>query len=254
MANFEKTTMGCFGITAVYIVPALALLLIGITLFGMPVNVLIGCLVWIVVCLAVSIIYPNAAGLVLTEFAAAVFFAAWSQSIGSTFLLKDVKDSSDIFFAYALPFIAAVILWHIGTWIRSGFNENEKYGKKLKRLNEILEVKENEPQEPTAPMQAVEKPAVEVIEAEPAPEPVQGTAQTPDADEEMRSAEEARRKAEEAQKQAEEARQRVEEAQKRAERAAQKMEDAMKRAKLAQEQLKKAQAEAEKLKNQNKKT
>ena len=98
-----------------------------------------------------------------------------------------------------------------------------------------------------APMQAVEKPAVEVIEAEPAPEPIQNTVQNPDADDDVRLAEEA-------QKEAEEARQRVEEAQKRAERAAQKMEDAMKRAKLAQEQLKKAQAEAEKLKNQNKKT
>ena len=81
--------------------------------------------------------------------------------------------------------------------------------------------------------------AVEVIEAEPAPEPVQDTVQNPDADEERHLAEEAR--------------QRVEEAQRRAERAAQKIEDAMKRAKLAQEQLKKAQAEAEKLKNQNKK-
>ena len=70
--------------------------------------------------------------------------------------------------------------------------------------------------------------------------------QNPDADDDVRLAEEA-------QKEAEEARQRVEGAQKRAERAAQKMEDAIKRAKLAQEQLKKAQAEAEKLKNQNKK-
>lgn len=70
--------------------------------------------------------------------------------------------------------------------------------------------------------------AVEVIEAEPAPGPVQNTVQNPDADEERHLAEEARRKAEEAQKEAE-ARQRVEEAQKRAERAAQKMEDAMTR-------------------------
>ncbi len=42
--------------------------------------------------------------------------------------------------------------------------------------------------------------AVEVIEAEPAPEPVQNTVQNPDADEERHLAEEARRKAEEAQK------------------------------------------------------
>ena len=66
----------------------------------------------------------------------------------------------------------------------------------------------------------------------PAPEPIQDTVQNPDADDDVRLADEA-------QKEAEEARQRVEEAQKRAERAAQKMEDAMKRAKLAQEQLKK---------------
>lgn len=241
MANFEKTTLGCFGITAVYIVPALALLLVGMTLFGMPVNVLIGCLVWIVVCLAVSTIYPNSAGLVLSEFVTTVFFAAWSQSIVNTSLFKDAKKSSDVFFAYALPFIAAVALWHIGSWIRDRLNENKKIKEKFDRM-EKADAQDN-------PVQAVE-----VIEAEPAPEPVQDTVQNPDADEERHLVEEARRKAEEAQKEAEEARQRVAEAQKRAERAAQKMEDAMKRAKLAQEQLKKAQAEAEKLKNQNKKT
>lgn len=227
MANFEKTTLGCFGITAVYIVPALAFLLVGMTLFGMPVNVLIGCLVWIVVCLAVSTIYPNSAGLVLSEFVTTVFFAAWSQSIVNTSLFKDAKKSSDVFFAYALPFIAAVTLWHIGSWIRDRLNENKKIKEKFDRM-EKADAQDN-------PVRAVE-----VIEAEPAPEPVQDTVQNPDADEERHLAEEAR--------------QRVEEAQKRAERAAQKMEDAMKRAKLAQEQLKKAQAEAEKLKNQNKKT
>lgn len=247
MANFEKTTLGCFGITAVYIVPALALLLVGMTLFGMPVNVLIGCLVWIVVCLAVSTIYPNSAGLVLSEFVTTVFFAAWSQSIVNTSLFKDAKKSSDVFFAYALPFIAAVALWHIGSWIRDRLNENKKIKEKFDRMEKAREAEKADAQD--NPVQAVE-----VIEAEPAPEPVQDTVQNPDADEERHLAEEARRKAEEAQKEAEEARQRVEEAQKRAARAAQKMEDAMKRAKLAQEQLKKAQAEAEKLKNQNKKT
>lgn len=233
MANFEKTTLGCFGITAVYIVPALALLLVGMTLFGMPVNVLIGCLVWIVVCLAVSTIYPNSAGLVLSEFVTTVFFAAWSQSIVNTSLFKDAKKSSDVFFAYALPFIAAVALWHIGSWIRDRLNENKKIKEKFDRMEKAREAEKADTQD--NPVQAVE-----VIEAEPAPEPVQDTVQNPDADEERHLAEEAR--------------QRVEEAQKRAERAAQKMEDAMKRAKLAQEQLKKAQAEAEKLKNQNKKT
>ena len=240
MANFEKTTLGCFGITAVYIVPALALLLVGMTLFGMPVNVLIGCLVWIVVCLAVSTIYPNSAGLVLSEFVTTVFFAAWSQSIVNTSLFKDAKKSSDVFFAYALPFIAAVALWHIGSWIRDRLNENKKIKEKFDRMEKAREAEKADAQD--NPVQAVE-----VIEAEPAPEPVQDTVQNPDADDDVRLAEEA-------QKEAEEARQRVEEAQKRAERAAQKMEDAMKRAKLAQEQLKKAQAEAEKLKNQNKKT
>ena len=240
MANFEKTTLGCFGITAVYIVPALALLLVGMTLFGMPVNVLIGCLVWIVVCLAVSTIYPNSAGLVLSEFVTTVFFAAWSQSIVNTSLFKDAKKSSDVFFAYALPFIAAVALWHIGSWIRDRLNENKKIKEKFDRMEKAREAEKADAQD--NPVQAVE-----VIEAEPAPEPVQDTVQNPDADDDVRLAEEA-------QKEAEEARQRVEEAQKRAEHAAQKMEDAMKRAKLAQEQLKKAQAEAEKLKNQNKKT
>lgn len=240
MANFEKTTLGCFGITAVYIVPALALLLVGMTLFGMPVNVLIGCLVWIVVCLAVSTIYPNSAGLVLSEFVTTVFFAAWSQSIVNTSLFKDAKKSSDVFFAYALPFIAAVALWHIGSWIRDRLNENKKIKEKFDRMEKAREAEKADAQD--NPVQAVE-----VIEAEPAPEPVQDTVQNPDADDDVRLAEEA-------QKEAEEARQRVEEAQKRAERAAQKMEDAMKRAKLAQEQLKKAQAEAEKLKNHNKKT
>lgn len=233
MANFEKTTLGCFGITAVYIVPALALLLVGMTLFGMPVNVLIGCLVWIVVCLAVSTIYPNSAGLVLSEFVTTVFFAAWSQSIVNTSLFKDAKKSSDVFFAYALPFIAAVALWHIGSWIRDRLNENKKIKEKFDRMEKAREAEKADAQD--NPVQAVE-----VIEAEPAPKPVQDTVQNPDADEERHLAEEAR--------------QRVEEAQRRAERAAQKMEDAMKRAKLAQEQLKKAQAEAEKLKNQNKKT
>lgn len=240
MANFEKTTLGCFGITAVYIVPALALLLVGMTLFGMPVNVLIGCLVWIVVCLAVSTIYPNSAGLVLSEFVTTVFFAAWSQSIVNTSLFKDAKKSSDVFFAYALPFIAAVALWHIGSWIRDRLNENKKIKEKFDRMEKAREAEKADAQD--NPVQAVE-----VIEAEPAPEPVQDTVQNPDADDDVRLTEEA-------QKEAEEARQRVEEAQKRAERAAQKTEDAMKRAKLAQEQLKKAQAEAEKLKNQNKKT
>lgn len=218
MANFEKTTLGCFGITAVYIVPALALLLVGMTLFGMPVNVLIGCLVWIVVCLAVSTIYPNSAGLVLSEFVTTVFFAAWSQSIVNTSLFKDAKKSSDVFFAYALPFIAAVALWHIGSWIRDRLNENKKIKEKFDRMEKAREAEKADAQD--NPVQAVE-----VIEAEPAPESVQDTVQNPDADDDVRLAEEA-------QKEAEEARQRVEEAQKRAERAAQKMEDAMKRASL----------------------
>ena len=166
------------------------------------------------------------------------------------------KDVNPI--AYVVPFMAAVTLWYIGYIIRCKIDENREaknsadYYRKKAEEDPHSECAQQETEEADAQADPVQ--TAEVIEADPAPKPVQGTAQTPDADEEMRSAEEARRKAEEAQKEAEEARQRVEEAQKRAERAAQKMEDAMKRAKLAQEQLKKAQAEAEKFKNQNKKT
>ena len=152
------------------------------------------------------------------------------------------KDVNPI--AYIVPFMAAVTLWYIGYIIRCKIDENREaknsadYYRKKAEEDPHSKCAHQEAEE--ADTQADPVQAVEVIEAEPAPE--------------RHLAEEARRKAEEAQKEAEEARQRVEEAQKRAERAAQKMEDAMKRAKLAQEQLKKAQAEAEKLKNQNKKT
>ena len=236
-----------------------ALLLTIAGAFEMPSHMLIWTAVWIVASLAISMAVPGGGGFALSEVFTLFYCSQWWSFVADVTIMRQNRYSKDVNpIAYIVPFMAAVTLWYIGYIIRCKIDENREaknsadYYRKKAEEDPHSKCAHQEAEE--ADTQADPVQAVEVIEAEPAPEPVQNTVQNPDADEERHLAEEARRKAEEAQKEAEEARQRVEEAQKRAERAAQKMEDAMKRAKLAQEQLKKAQAEAEKLKNQNKKT
>lgn len=201
--------------------------------------------VWIVASLAISMAVPGGGGFALSEVFTLFYCSQWWSFVADVTIMRQNRYSKDVNpIAYIVPFMAAVTLWYIGYIIRCKIDENREaknsadYYRKKAEEDPHSKCAHQEAEE--ADTQADPVQAVEVIEAEPAPEPVQDTVQNPDADEERHLAEEAR--------------QRVEEAQRRAERAAQKMEDAMKRAKLAQEQLKKAQAEAEKLKNQNKKT
>lgn len=275
MTEQQKKVGGCYAIF-VFLGTISGLLLVIAAVFQMPSYMFFWTAIWIAACICIALVYPgddNIGGFVLCEFCTLIYFVPWLDLIKSIDLFKEKYKDTINPVGYFAPFLAAFILWYIGVHIRAEIwlsknrkEEKAEYQEQLDSIKAKMDEKAQKQAEEiraktaervkaqAAPMQAVEKPAVKVIEAEPAPEPVQDTVQNPDADEERHLAEEARRKAEEAQKEAEEARQRVEEAQKRAERAAQKMEDAMKRAKLAQEQLKKAQAEAEKLKNQNKKT
>lgn len=275
MTEQQKKVGGCYAIF-VFLGTISGLLLVIAAVFQMPSYMFFWTAIWIAACICIALVYPgddNIGGFVLCEFCTLIYFVPWLDLIKSIDLFKEKYKDTINPVGYFAPFLAAFILWYIGVHIRAEIwlsknrkEEKAEYQEQLDSIKAEMDEKAQKQAEEirakaaervkaqAAPMQAVEKPAVEVIEAEPAPEPVQDTVQNPDADEDVHLAEEARRKAEEAQKEAEEARQRVEEAQKRAERAAQKMEDAMKRAKLAQEQLKKAQAEAEKFKNQNKKT
>lgn len=275
MTEQQKKVGGCYAIF-VFLGTISGLLLVIAAVFQMPSYMFFWTAIWIAACICIALVYPgddNIGGFVLCEFCTLIYFVPWLDLIKSIDLFKEKYKDTINPVGYFAPFLAAFILWYIGVHIRAEIwlsknrkEEKAEYQEQLDSIKAKMDEKAQKQAEEiraktaervkvqAAPMQAVEKPAVEVIEAEPAPEPVQDIVQNPDADEERHLAEEARRKAEEAQKEAEEARQHVEEAQKRAERAAQKMEDAMKRAKLAQEQLKKAQAEAEKLKNQNKKT
>lgn len=275
MTEQQKKVGGCYAIF-VFLGTISGLLLVIAAVFQMPSYMFFWTAIWIAACICIALVYPgddNIGGFVLCEFCTLIYFVPWLDLIKSIDLFKEKYKDTINPVGYFAPFLAAFILWYIGVHIRAEIwlsknrkEEKAEYQEQLDSIKAKMDEKAQKQAEEiraktaervkaqAAPMQAVEKPAVEVIEAEPEPEPVQDTVQNPDANEERYLAEEARRKAEEAQKEAEEARQRVEEAQRRAERAAQKMEDAMKRAKLAQEQLKKAQAEAEKLKNQNKKT
>lgn len=275
MTEQQKKVGGCYAIF-VFLGTISGLLLVIAAVFQMPSYMFFWTAIWIAACICIALVYPgddNIGGFVLCEFCTLIYFVPWLDLIKSIDLFKEKYEDTINPVGYFAPFLAAFILWYIGVHIRAEIwlsknrkGEKAEYQEQLDSIKAKMDEKAQKQAEEiraktaervktqAAPMQAVEKPAVEVIEAEPAPEPIQNTVQNPDADEERHLAEEARRKAEEAQKEAEEARQRVEGAQKRAERAAQKMEDAIKRAKLAQEQLKKAQAEAEKLKNQNKKT
>lgn len=239
---------GCYVIFLVLgAISALLLTIAGA--FEMPSHMLIWTAVWIVASLAISMAVPGGGGFALSEVFTLFYCSQWWSFVADVTIMRQNRYSKDVNpIAYVVPFMAAVTLWYIGYIIRCKIDENREaknsadYYRKKAEEDPHSKCAQQEAEE--ADTQADPVLAVEVIETEPAPEPVQNTVQNPDADEERHLAEEARRKAEEAQK----------EAQKRAERAAQKMEDAMKRAKLAQEQLKKAQAEAEKLKNQNKKT
>lgn len=275
MTEQQKKVGGCYAIF-VFLGTISGLLLVIAAVFQMPSYMFFWTAIWIAACICIALVYPgddNIGGFVLCEFCTLIYFVPWLDLIKSIDLFKEKYKDTINPVGYFAPFLAAFILWYIGVHIRAEIwlsknrkEEKAEYQEQLDSIKAEMDEKAQKQAEEiraktaervkaqATPIQAVEKPAVEVIEAEPAPEPVQDTVQNPDADEDVRLAEEARRKAEEAQKEAEEARQRVEEAQRRAERAAQKMEDAMKRAKLAQEQLKKAQAEAEKFKNQNKKT
>lgn len=235
---------GCYVIFLVLgAISALLLTIAGA--FEMPSHMLIWTAVWIVASLAISMAVPGGGGFALSEVFTLFYCSQWWSSVADVTIMRQNRYSKDVNpIAYIVPFMAAVTLWYIGYIIRCKIDENREaknsadYYRKKAEEDPHSKCAHQETEE--ADTQADPVQAVEVIEAEPAPEPVQDTVQNPDADEERHLAEEAR--------------QRVEEAQKRAERAAQKMEDAMKRAKLAQEQLKKAQAEAEKLKNQNKRT
>lgn len=222
---------GCYVIFLVLgAISALLLTIAGA--FEMPSHMLTWTAVWIVASLAISMAVPGGGGFALSEVFTLFYCSQWWSFVADVTIMRQNRYSKDVNpIAYIVPFMAAVTLWYIGYIIRCKIDENRE----AKNSADYYRKKAEEADTQADPVQAVE-----VIEAEPAPEPVQDTVQNPDADEERHLAEEAR--------------QRVEEAQKRAERAAQKMEDAMKRAKLAQEQLKKAQAEAKKLKNQNKKT
>lgn len=261
MTEQQKKVGGCYAIF-VFLGTISGLLLVIAAVFQMPSYMFFWTAIWIAACICIALVYPgddNIGGFVLCEFCTLIYFVPWLDLIKSIDLFKEKYKDTINPVGYFAPFLAAFILWYIGVHIRAEIwlsknrkEEKAEYQEQLDSIKAKMDEKAQKQAEEiraktaervkvqAAPMQAVEKPAVEVIEAEPAPEPVQDTVQNPDADEERHLAEEAR--------------QRVEEAQKRAERAAQKIEDAMKRAKLAQEQLKKAQAEAEKLKNQNKKT
>lgn len=235
---------GCYVIFLVLgAISALLLTIAGA--FEMPSHMLTWTAVWIVASLAISMAVPGGGGFALSEVFTLFYCSQWWSFVADVTIMRQNRYSKDVNpIAYIVPFMAAVTLWYIGYIIRCKIDENREaknsadYYRKKAEEDPHSKCAHQEAEE--ADTQADPVQAVEVIEAEPAPEPVQDTVQNPDADEERHLAEEARHKAEEAQK--------------RAERAAQKMEDAMKRAKLAQEQLKKAQAEAEKLKNQNKKT
>lgn len=235
---------GCYVIFLVLgAISALLLTIAGA--FEMPSHMLIWTAVWIVASLAISMAVPGGGGFALSEVFTLFYCSQWWSFVADVTIMRQNRYSKDVNpIAYVVPFMAAVTLWYIGYIIRCKIDENREaknsadYYRKKAEEDPHSKCAQQEAEE--ADTQADPVQAVEVIEAEPAPEPVQDTVQNPNADEERHLAEEAR--------------QRVEEAQKRAERAAQKMEDAMKRAKLAQEQLKKAQAEAKKLKNQNKKT
>lgn len=235
---------GCYVIFLVLgAISALLLTIAGA--FEMPSHMLTWTAVWIVASLAISMAVPGGGGFALSEVFTLFYCSQWWSFVADVTIMRQNRYSKDVNpIAYIVPFMAAVTLWYIGYIIRCKIDENREaknsadYYRKKAEEDPHSKCAHQEAEE--ADTQADPVQAVEVIEAEPAPEPVQDTVQNPDADEERHLAEEAR--------------QRVEEAQRRAERAAQKMEDAMKRAKLAQEQLKKAQAEAEKLKNQNKKT
>lgn len=222
---------GCYVIFLVLgAISALLLTIAGA--FEMPSHMLTWTAVWIVASLAISMAVPGGGGFALSEVFTLFYCSQWWSFVADVTIMRQNRYSKDVNpIAYIVPFMAAVTLWYIGYIIRCKIDENRE----AKNSADYYRKKAEEADTQADPVQAVE-----VIEAEPAPEPVQDTVQNPDADEERHLAEKAQ--------------QHVEEAQKRAERAAQKMEDAMKRAKLAQEQLKKAQAEAEKLKNQNKKT
>lgn len=275
MTEQQKKVGGCYAIF-VFLGTISGLLLVIAAVFQMPSYMFFWTAIWIAACICIALVYPgddNIGGFVLCEFCTLIYFVPWLDLIKSIDLFKEKYKDTINPVGYFAPFLAAFILWYIGVHIRAEIwlsknrkEEKAEYQEQLDSIKAEMDEKAQKQAEEiraktaervkaqATPIQAVEKPAVEVIEAESAPEPVQDTVQNPDADEDVRLAEEVRRKAEEAQKEAEEARQRVEEAQKRAERAAKKMEDAMKRAKLAQKQLKKAQAEAEKFKNQNKNT
>lgn len=235
---------GCYVIFLVLgAISALLLTIAGA--FEMPSHMLTWTAVWIVASLAISMAVPGGGGFALSEVFTLFYCSQWWSFVADVTIMRQNRYSKDVNpIAYIVPFMAAVTLWYIGYIIRCKIDENREaknsadYYRKKAEEDPHSKCAHQEAEE--ADTQADPVQAVEVIEAEPAPEPVQDTVQNLDADEERHLAEEAR--------------QRVEEAQRRAERAAQKMEDAMKRAKLAQEQLKKAQAEAEKLKNQNKKT
>ena len=234
---------GCYVIFLVLgAISALLLTIAGA--FEMPSHMLIWTAVWIVASLAISMAVPGGGGFALSEVFTLFYCSQWWSFVADVTIMRQNRYSKDVNpIAYVVPFMAAVTLWYIGYIIRCKIDENREaknsadYYRKKAEEDPHSKCAQQEAEEADTPADPVQ--AVEVIEAEPAPEPVQDTVQNPDADEERHLAEEAR--------------QRVEEAQRRAERAAQKIEDAMKRAKLAQEQLKKAQAEAEKLKNQNKK-
>lgn len=268
MTEQQKKVGGCYAIF-VFLGTISGLLLVIAAVFQMPSYMFFWTAIWIAACICIALVYPgddNIGGFVLCEFCTLIYFVPWLDLIKSIDLFKEKYKDTINPVGYFAPFLAAFILWYIGVHIRAEIwlsknrkGEKAEYQEQLDSIKAKMDEKAQKQAEEiraktaervktqAAPMQAVEKPAVEVIEAEPAPEPIQNTVQNPDADDNVRLTEEA-------QKEAEKARQRVEEAQKRAERAAQKTEDAMKRAKLAQEQLKKAQAKAEKLKNQNKKT
>ena len=227
---------GCYVIFLVLgAISALLLTIAGA--FEMPSHMLIWTAVWIVASLAISMAVPGGGGFALSEVFTLFYCSQWWSFVADVTIMRQNRYSKDVNpIAYVVPFMAAVTLWYIGYIIRCKIDENREaknsadYYRKKAEEDPHSKCAQQEAEE--ADTQADPVQAVEVIEAEPTPEPVQDTVQNPDADDNVRLAEEAP---------------------KRAERAAQKTEDAMKRAKLAQEQLKKAQAEAEKLKNQNKK-
>lgn len=269
MTEQQKKAGGCYAIfLGLGAISALLLTIAGA--FEMPSYMLIWTAVWLVASLAISMAVPGGGGFALSEVFTLFYCFQWWNFVADITIMRQNRYSKDVSpIAYVVPFMAAVTLWYIGFIIRCKIDENreakisadyyrkkaeeefraERAQKEAEKAQKLAE----EAKAQAAPAQIAETPAVEVVDVKSTPKPVQGSVKNPDADDEVRLAEKARREAEKAQQDAEEARRRVEEAQRRAELAAKKMEDAMKRAKLAQEELKEAQAEAEKLKNQNKK-